>query len=415
MTITNVIYQKLLDATGDPGGLQAVFNEYNHSKGPFYIALAQATASLSGRLAALSSKCKELEKEYTLRQEKIKQLVQGLSHQEEVMGAQTKELTALDKVLDQKRKLLDQVKALSGLGFGCDDLSLLHSLLGQLASEHGSKPGETSALFFNQMSHYESIASLELEEKRATMAAKKAQAEVEYWQAQAKTAEAKAKSRKVAIDCADKLLSQGVKQDDLPHWSLILEKVGVPPENLVKGLGQFASLEKICQDRQQQKAKLEEQIKRLESQVNALNEERQKVSATIGAVKDTALVAIEETAKKTLENLGLLQKTTEQYLILGKQASVLEAELALARALRSTDPELWKGVPRQEIRDFLAGIIVWSQLDVKNNPFLPSPPQSVSSSVYSYSKWSIQLKDALYWSLSGLLTEEERNVLAGGR
>ncbi len=75
-------------------------------------------------------------------------------------------------------------------------------------------------------------------------------------------------------------------------------------------------------------------------------------------MKETALAAMGETSKKTLENPGLFQKTTEQYLILGKQASALEAELALARDLKSLDHGLWKGVQRQEIRDFLAGIIV---------------------------------------------------------
>lgn len=414
-TLTETITQELLDAAADPGGLDFVFQKYGQSKGPFYNALAQATAALSEQFTSLSGKCKELEREYTQRLQKIKQSEQELLHREELLLTNAEELTAVAEVVDKKKKLLDQAKALDGLGFGYDELSCLHNLLVQLASEHGAKPGEITALFFNQMSHYKTIASVEMEEKRATMAAKKAQAEAEYWQTQVKTAEAKAKSRKVAIDCADKLLSQGVKQDDLPHWSLILEKAGVPPENLVKGLGQFASLEKICQDRQQQKAKLEGQIKQLESQVNALNEEREKVTAAIGAVKETALAAVENTSQKTLEHLASLSEKIWKYEDLVRQASVLEAELALARALRSTDPGLWKGVRRQEIRDFLSGIIVWSQLDIKHNPLLPSPPQSISSSVYSYYDWRIHLKDALYWTLSGLFTEEERKVLAGSR
>ena len=46
MTQTEDIYEKLIAAAGDPVSIEKVFHEYSNSKGPFYTALAKATASL---------------------------------------------------------------------------------------------------------------------------------------------------------------------------------------------------------------------------------------------------------------------------------------------------------------------------------------------------------------------------------
>ena len=45
-TITN----ELLDAVGDPSGLEEIFRHHRGSKGPFYLGLADATTQLQQRL-----------------------------------------------------------------------------------------------------------------------------------------------------------------------------------------------------------------------------------------------------------------------------------------------------------------------------------------------------------------------------
>ena len=50
---------------------------------------------------------------------------------------------------------------------------------------------------------------------------------MEFWQAESKIAEAKCKARKTSIEFADKLIAQGIKQNDLPHWDRIILKAGI--------------------------------------------------------------------------------------------------------------------------------------------------------------------------------------------
>ena len=49
MTLKQTITQELLDAVDDQGGLEDVFRRYSHSKGPFYLGLAEATFQLELR------------------------------------------------------------------------------------------------------------------------------------------------------------------------------------------------------------------------------------------------------------------------------------------------------------------------------------------------------------------------------
>jgi len=306
-TLTNTITQELLDAVDNPAELDAVLKKHSHSKGPLYHAVAQATTRLqqqlrddSTEISQIRAKGKELrDQAHTLENHCRELEVKGQSLEEKTRQAEA----SLVKV----NELLDQVKALRGLGFGPDELSRLHDLLAGIATSQGTKPENAVGAFFRHVSQYESIVSLEMGKKQAEIARDKAKAEAERWQAEAKAAEAKAKARKTTIDFADKLLAQSVKEGDIPHWTLILSKGGVNPECLVLALEQFSSLENLCKDRQEQVKKLETQVKELTSQLEALNEERQQVSAAIGAIRETALAEIERTAQETLQDLNSLQ------------------------------------------------------------------------------------------------------------
>lgn len=56
MTLKESIANELLAAASNTGELQAVFQRYGHSKGSFYLALAEATVRLRGRVEKL---CKD--------------------------------------------------------------------------------------------------------------------------------------------------------------------------------------------------------------------------------------------------------------------------------------------------------------------------------------------------------------------
>ena len=117
VTLTEKIAQQLLDATDNPAALEAVFQQHSHSKGPLYSALAQATATLKGRFSTLAQKCKGAETEYQECHQQGKAAKEQLASLEKARAAKAKELAELEEKVKGTKELLDQAKALAGMGF----------------------------------------------------------------------------------------------------------------------------------------------------------------------------------------------------------------------------------------------------------------------------------------------------------
>jgi len=152
---------------------------------------------------------------------------------------------------------------------------------------------------------------------------------------------------------------------------------------------------------------LERQAKELTSQIKSLTEERDTVSAAIIAVRDKALVEIDRTSKKTLENLNTLMNKTEAYAELEHQAGALEQEIVLAKAFKNGNPEMWKRVSRHAVCNLVAALIEWCRADATHNSLLPAPTGTLASRLRFYSWEKAQLEEILIWVLTALLIEQE--------
>jgi hypothetical protein len=457
MTLTEEIYEKLMAAADDPAATEMVFQEYGGSKGPFYLALAKATASQQQYFKDISQKCTDANKAYQEKQQQIKVADQKLTGINQSIEEKTKEMTLLDKKIGEKRTLLDEIKKIAGLGFGATQLAQLHEALSKMAATQGVKPAEVAALFFNQLGNYQDLVFLELEVKGAQVAAEKAKTDVEFWQTQAKNAEAKSKARKIAMDFAETLITAGVKQTDIPHWNRIITKAGVKPEKLATALEQFGAMEKQFQHRQEEAQKLGIAIIKLNNQVKALTEERQQISDSIGIVRKEALAemkkmsektresidgqaiqtvqsikwheqktaekieaaqqkteaAVDAISKKVLENLQLLMNKSAQYASHEHEVGVLASELVIARALKSQNSEFWKKVPFHSVREMLKGIIMWANAGGDHNSALPPPSYPLSSKIHAY-RDKIPLNEVLEWAVANIFSDEEHKAATAG-
>lgn len=401
VTLTEKITQQLLDAADDPAGLEAVFQQHGHSKGPLYSALAQATATLKDRFPDLAQKCKGAETECQEYRQQGKEAKEGLTSLEEARAAKAKELAELEEKAEEKKELLKRARALTEMGFGSDELSRLHGLLAQVAATTGNKSREAVALFFSEIDRYQSIMSLELETKGAEVATAKAKAEAETSRAEAKAAEARAKARRSSIDLADKLLARGIKEDDLPRWTLILSKGGIAPEQLAQALERLASVECLVQSRQKRADELEGQIAKLGSQVKALTREREGMQAAIQAVREGALVEVRKAREGVVASLKDLDDKVREVGGLREQLGSLRAEVTLAHALRDPDPNAWRAVSPDSIIALLGGVLAWARAR-DFNPKLP-PPEQVRQP--SLGPWiTVPFSGLLQWAGSGLMT-----------
>ena len=214
-----------------------------------------------------------------------------LADVDSTLQEEAQKLASLEGKIQAKQALVDEVKTLGGLGMGVKELVKLHDLLVKFGASQGMPPSKIMKLLFNYVSQFQEATALDTHIQQLQTATATAKAETEHWQAEAKAAETKAKARKSSIEITEKLLAHGIKEPDLPHWAHILEKSGIPVEELSQALGQFASLDNLCQHRRDKADKLEAGIQTLTAQVNALKVEREQVSAAITAVRDRALDA----------------------------------------------------------------------------------------------------------------------------
>jgi hypothetical protein len=447
-TLTDSIYDELIEGAKDPAGLPAVLKEHSNSKGPLYIALAKATNSLSEKLNSVSTQYQNAKQEYDQRQQAIKAVEQTLVDLGISSKNKAKELADLNEKVKKTGEIVNQGKELAGLGFGMEELKKLWALLIDIKASEGETGDEAIKLFFKKINTYQKFVSLESQHKANQIAIQKAQAEVEKWKAEAKAAEAKTKARQISINIIEKWLTSGVKEKDLPHWEHILSKSGITPEQLAGALDEYSTIEKLCHNREESAKKFETQTGNLAAQVKALKEERQQTSAAISDVREKALAEIEGMARQTLENvvqenqnlnqvwadihqktileidassktvLGNLQalaEKTREYVALESQAAKLAEELKLARAFSSQDIKDWRQVSREGIRKLLQGIIAWTRADTNHNTRLTAPTNELSYKLCYYSITPASLEEVLGWALSGTYSEQERNLLGGYR
>ena len=102
-TLTETIYEKLIEVAGDPVATENVFHQFSSSKRPFYLALAKATASLQQQFNDISQKCDDADKSYQEKQQQIKIADQKLTGITQSIDVKTKEILSLDTKIAEKK------------------------------------------------------------------------------------------------------------------------------------------------------------------------------------------------------------------------------------------------------------------------------------------------------------------------
>jgi len=412
-TQKQAIADEFLSAVDDPAGLEAVFQRHRGSKGPLYLGLAQATSALTERFLSLSEKVRTTERGRQEKQEQINSMNAGLVQLQQERDSLTSEIQDVNTRLEQAKGLVDQANVLAGLGFGLPELRRLRELLAQVAAAQGFPPEEGVAEFFETVSRYEQVISLELESKRAEARADQAKAELEGWEADVRRKESQSRARIATIDLVQRWLAAGIKEKDLPRWDKLLQKAQIGPDAVTEALRKYGSAEVACQKKAQQTTELQEQIRKAEARLGALQREEAQVKAGIIAIRDGGLNQINNVSQETQKHLATLLAKAQEYGELQRQAGQLENMIAVARALKTDDAEQWAAMPRSMVRHLLFGLMCWANTGDRNQEVVP--PEAVSKKHPIFGLSSVRLVDLLHWVLVGVLTEEERKLFLGSR
>ena len=412
MNVTSTIEQELLEAARSGRDLDEIMRQYGRTKGPFYKALATATATLQSEVSNLSHSLSEAQRNLeALRAEGDSLRLQRDRLQTEIEQAQ-RDLQDRRRQLADVEPLLDQARELQGLDFTEDHLRQLNELLGRIAAGHGALPPEGIAQFFAVVAQYGEIASWEVAKARAQTQAKQAQAEAKRWQAEARQHEAATKARGSLISIAEHLLNAGVTEGDLQVWESIMHETGSKPEVLLERLKSLGGWEARLQQRSQQVAELEAQRSSLQTQVEALETEREQVSTAIAAVRDGALCEVQQVSASTVKAIKELLALVANYHRLQVEAASLEAEVRLARAIVGEDERFWKYISPPVIQRFLQGIVTWS-LVADYNPTL-APPDLVRKGTLLLPYHKVPWRFLIWWAITGLMADTMKLALGKG-
>ena len=413
MTLTEQITEQLLDAIEEPGGLDAVYQEFSKSRGPYYQALSNATAQLQEQFEATAQESEALTAHRDFLTEQVSALHDQNKGLEESVQTLVAEVQTAEQRLEEDRGSLDRLAHLAKAGFAEAELGRLGDLLAQVAAKQGGPPEEGVAQFFQTMDRFEQIISFDLEAQRSESRAALAKTEVTRLESELNARLVQSTARISVIDLVQGLLDRGFKAADFADWSSVIERSGVTVDELAGFLEEYSSIEVLSAARQARVEELQTEVTGLEAQVKGLCKERDNVHAAISAVKDRALQEVKSAEKQARKHVDAMFQEAVAYGDLKKEAAELGELINSARDLRSGDLEKWRHLPREVIQHTLTGSIRWAEGDGRNH-LVPAPEVvTQTNSLLSYSR--LNLRQILLWALSGVLSDGHQGAPKANR
>ena len=407
MTLTEQITERLLDAVDEPGGLDAVYREFSKSRGPYYGALAAATAELQEQFESASDVYKDLAAEHRELTQDVTVLHDQQIELQKSVQTLAGEVQTAEQRLEESHESLDWLDQLTNAGFGPDELSRIHEILAQIAAENGGLPEEGAAGFFKFVERFESIISFELETIRSESTATQARYESERAVAEAAAKEVQSKARISVIDLVEDLLEQGVNADDFGNWFTIIGHGGVTVDQLAGSLEEYTNIVVLSAARQARAEDLKSEISGLEAQVKALGKEREAAHRAITAVENRALKEVKAAENQARKHIDAMLDDAVAFGDLKKEAADLGELINSARDLRSGDLEKWRYLPREVIQHTLTGSIRWAESDGRDVMVQAPGVVTQANSLLGY--MHLSLRQVLFWALAGVLTDDQKN------
>jgi chromosome segregation ATPase len=408
----------------DPSGLEQVFNQHRHSKGPFYLALAEVTQQIEGELQALARTLTERESRLGEAQKHLEELETCCQALEEKVQTAIHQLEQQENWLAEVQEALERAELLQRQGFGPVELARLRLMLNHLAEDRGVSPAESVGVFFRVARQLGQVAALELEIVQAETRVATARQAAEMWETEVQSVEARTKAREWVVLATEEMLEQGVKPEDILKWQMLLESAGTNIEELDRQLEHFSGLAAMSEAHQEKADNLQLEITRVKGELKGMQEQRSYIQGELEAMRSQGLAELRKARKhavQELEHTGKVARGEIQSLAwaaaehaqIREESATLKECVQIARSLGSNSPQVWKTMSRPVIQHLLAGIATWAKEERGN---VEIPPPAVVRQNALVPTWSrVTLSQLLLWALSGVFTPEERQALATGR
>lgn len=424
MSIKDTIVRELLDNADDATGLEEVFRRYGRSKGPFYLALAEATTALVSELETLVQNKQAAQQELDGLHTEVKTLQERRQALDQTAQGLDRDIGQKEARLSEVRGLIETADRLEGQGFGKDNLEQLFNLLAETAASQGDTPKDGVTKFFEVVDQVGGIVSLELQSQQSQVRAEKARAQAERWEAEAKRQEAKTKARATSINIVEQILQAGVKATDIPAWQKIINNAGISPDMLAANLEELGNSERLIKIRQKQANDLKREETKLAVQVRTLTKKYDSLHTAIEAVQiagvnnikqvgEEVVLCIQRSGKEARELFSSVTDLMTLKAQLEDETTVLRGEIQVARAIKECSPQSWLAVPEEVVGILILGMLAWAKGQSKD---VEVPiPESIARARLLPRNTRLSLSQILLWAFTGFATPEQRKALGGGR
>jgi len=161
MTLTETIYNELMDGLGKGLDWQQFVAKYGASKGPLYNAIGQFFTDIYSRITALNEEKERVEAgldqgKVTLGSldQKIKEAESAVASLENSEKTLNDEIENIETRLAQKSELARHIAELEKLGFDIERLRHLRDTLAEIGAKCGLKGKQAVTQFFDDLEDY---------------------------------------------------------------------------------------------------------------------------------------------------------------------------------------------------------------------------------------------------------------------
>jgi len=312
ISLTDEIYQALVDGLKTGLDWTHFLAEYGASKGPLYNAFGRFQRDMEPKVKALGEVQAELDAAglgldqagLTLDSldQKIKEAESSLAPLEDRRNALNEQIEALEMKLAEKSELAMHLAELGRLFFDTERLRQLQDALREIGAKHGLKGKEAVNKFFDDLKDYEAVLEAEalLQGLQTKIETKKLEAE--KWQAEEEALKRKHDDLKEDIAAVRYLRTRNIKVGQLVVWQRILNQFETV-EQFDEYLTQYGNVTKLVNAKKEELAACQLRLTKAQSQAEILEKERARIEARIDALKVAGVKQLEAMAEATEKQL----------------------------------------------------------------------------------------------------------------
>ena len=324
MTLTDQIYDELLNGLSEGVDWEHFLSKYGTSKGPLYNALGRLLRDIAVQVAALGEEKRKNQEELNQSELRLDSMNQKIKETDSIIEAKSQELSeaqekkisierqiaGFESKLDEKTAFIKQIGELEGLCFTADRLRQLTDLLTEIGARHGLKGKEAINRFFDALKDYDLRCGFEMEIQRLDTITETKRLEVEKWQAEAERIERQCKQFNEAINSTQALLKHGFKPEQIVSWHHLLTGIG-GVEAFEEGINRYGSIQKLVVVKKREAKRLDTRLAEMNGKLNELKEHKAEIEASIKVLRASAITEIEKVAQAGLETLRAQRAETE--------------------------------------------------------------------------------------------------------